>query len=84
MEAMDSHDVGDPEAAGRQIARRVHEVIGVGIDSDILYYPAEVRGWVEGYARGGANARYQEINTLYGHDAFLIELEQVGRILRGR
>lgn len=84
MEAMDSHDVGDPEAAGRQTARRVHEVIGVGIDSDILYYPAEVRGWVEGYARGGANARYQEINTLYGHDAFLIELEQVGRILRGR
>jgi homoserine O-acetyltransferase len=83
MDAMDAHDVGDPELAGRHTARRVKEVIGVGIDTDILYYPWEIRRWVEEYARGGANARYEEIVTPYGHDAFLIEFEQVGRILRG-
>jgi homoserine O-acetyltransferase len=83
MQAMDSHDVGELEAAGRQTARRVAEVVGVGIDTDILYYPSEVRGWVEAYARGGANARYEEIRTPYGHDAFLIEADQAGRILRG-
>jgi homoserine O-acetyltransferase len=58
-------------------------VIGVGIDTDILYYPAEVKAWVEAYARGGADARYEEIRTPYGHDAFLIEFEQVERILKG-
>jgi len=84
MGAMDSHDVGDFEAAGRQTARSTREAIGVGIDSDILYYPAEVRAWVNAYARGGASARYEEIRTPYGHDAFLIEFEQVERILRGR
>lgn len=83
MASMDSHDVGPAEAAGKQTARRVKEVVGVGIDSDILYYPWEVRRWVDGYARGGANSRYEEITTPYGHDAFLIEFEQAGRILRG-
>jgi homoserine O-acetyltransferase len=83
MGAMDSHDVGPAEPAGRHTARRVGEVIGVGVDTDILYYPWEVKRWVEEYQRGGANARYEEIHTPYGHDAFLIEFEQVGRILRG-
>lgn len=83
MQAMDAHDVGDLAQAGRLTASHVRETIGVGIDTDILYYPGEVRNWVEGYARGGANARYVEIGTPYGHDAFLIEFEQVERILRG-
>ncbi len=83
MQAMDVHDVGDLETAGRHTARLVEAVVGVGIDSDILYYPAEVRDWVHAYARGGATARYEEISTPYGHDAFLIEFEQVERILRG-
>lgn len=81
MGSMDSHDVGPAEAAGRHTAKSVREVIGVGIDTDILYYPWEVRRWVEAYAKGGANARYEEIVTPYGHDAFLIEFDQVKRIL---
>lgn len=83
MQAMDLHDVGDPVTAGRATARRVGEVIGVGIDSDILYYPGEVREWVAAYAAAGVRARYEEIATPYGHDAFLIEFPQVERILRG-
>jgi homoserine O-acetyltransferase len=58
-------------------------VTGVGIDSDILYPAPEVRDWVAAYRVGGANAEYREIASLYGHDAFLIEWDQVERILRG-
>ena len=83
MDAMDLHDVGDPAAAARATAERVGEIVGVGVDSDMLYLPAEVRDWVAAYRRAGANARYAEIASLYGHDAFLIEWEQVGGILRG-
>lgn len=83
MQAMDTHDIGDCGTAGRETGGRVAEVIGVGIDTDILYYPAEVRAWVDAYRRGGANARYEEIVSRYGHDAFLIEFTQVERILRG-
>lgn len=83
MHSMDLHDVGDLAVAGRETAKRVGQVIGVGIDSDILYYPAEVRDWVSAYQRAGANAEYREISSLYGHDAFLIEWDQVEEILRG-
>jgi homoserine O-acetyltransferase len=82
MDAMDLHDVGDPAGAARATAERVGEVVGVGVDSDILYYPAEVRGWVAAYREAGANARYVEITSLYGHDAFLTEWDQVTAILR--
>jgi homoserine O-acetyltransferase len=83
MQTMDLHDVGDLARAGGETATRVGQIIGVGIDSDILYYPAEVRDWVSAYRRAGANAEYREISSLYGHDAFLIEWDQVERILRG-
>lgn len=81
--AMDLHDVGDLAAAARATAERVREVVGVGVDSDILYYPSEVRAWVEAYRAAGANARYVEIASLHGHDAFLIEWDQVAEILTG-
>jgi len=83
MRAMDLHDVGDLTTAARDTAGRVGLVTGVGIDSDILYPAAEVRDWVAAYRAGGANAEYREIASLYGHDAFLIEWDQVERILRG-
>ena len=83
MRCMDLHDVGDFSAAGRETAGRVREVVGVGIDSDILYLPSEVRDWVSAYRAAGVNADYREIASLYGHDAFLIEWDQVERILRG-
>jgi homoserine O-acetyltransferase len=82
MGAMDSHDVGDLAAAGRDTAARVARVVGVGIDTDILYFPGEVRRWVESYRAAGARADYVEMATPYGHDAFLIEFEQAARILR--
>jgi homoserine O-acetyltransferase/O-succinyltransferase len=83
MQTMDLQDVGELENAGRETAKRVGQIVGVGIDSDILYYPAEVREWVAAYRRAGANAEYREISSLYGHDAFLIEWDQVEQILRG-
>jgi homoserine O-acetyltransferase len=81
MDAIDSHDVGNASVAGWTTRERVREVIGVGIDTDILYVPSEVRSWVEAYGRGGANVRYAEIETPYGHDAFLIEQGQINRLL---
>jgi homoserine O-acetyltransferase len=81
MRAMDLHDVGDLAAAGCATAERVAEVVGVGIDSDILYYPDEVRAWTTAYRAAGANARYAEISSIYGHDAFLIEFDQVATLL---
>lgn len=83
MRAMDLHDVGDLAQAARETRDRVGEIIGVGVDTDILYPAAEVRQWVDAYRAAGAPAHYREIASLYGHDAFLIEWDQVERVLRG-
>jgi homoserine O-acetyltransferase len=80
---MDLQDVGDFASAAADTAARVGHVVGVGIDSDILYLPAEVREWVSGYRAAGVKAEYREIASLYGHDAFLTEWDQVEGILRG-
>jgi homoserine O-acetyltransferase len=82
MRAMDLHDVGDPTAAARETAQRVQTVVGVGVDTDILYYPGEVRAWTDAYRAAGLDARYREIRSASGHDAFLIEWDQVEAILR--
>jgi len=84
MRAMDLHDVGDLAVAGRETAERVRVVVGVGVDSDLLYAPGEVRAWTEAYRAAGADARYREITSPTGHDAFLIEWDQVEEILRER
>lgn len=83
MAAMDAHDVGPLPAAARATAERCDHVIGVGVDTDILYPAGEVRAWVDAYASEGVNAKYEEVRSPYGHDAFLIEFGQVGRILSG-
>jgi homoserine O-acetyltransferase len=83
MRSMDLQDVGDLSTAAHETARKVERVIGVGIDSDILYPASEVRDWVAAYQAAGGRAEYREIASLYGHDAFLIEWDQVEGILRG-
>ena len=82
MRAMDLHDVGDLDAAARETAERVGLVVGVGVNTDLLYAPGEVQAWTGAYRAAGANARYREIASPAGHDAFLIEWEQVEAILR--
>jgi homoserine O-acetyltransferase/O-succinyltransferase len=82
MRAMDLHDVGDLAEAARETRERVGLVVGVGVDTDLLYAPGEVRAWTEAYHAAGAHARYREIASPAGHDAFLIEWDQVEAILR--
>jgi homoserine O-acetyltransferase len=83
MRSMDLHDVGDLARAARETGARVGRVIGVGVDTDILYRAEEVRDWVDAYRRAGAPAEYREIASAAGHDAFLIEWDQVAAILQG-
>jgi homoserine O-acetyltransferase len=84
MRAMDLHDVGDLAAAARDTAERVRTIVGVGVDTDILYPAREVRSWTTAYRAAGVAARYREIASVAGHDAFLIEWEQVEGVLGER
>lgn len=75
--AMDSHDVGRGRGS---VAERLRAsgtcFTGVGIPGDVLYPDSEVRAWVD-----AAGAQYRAIDSEHGHDAFLLERDQVGAIL---
>lgn len=81
MDAMDAHDLGRGRGgtAAALAALPGERITAVGVPGDLLYSAEVVRAWA---ARAGSGARYREIHSAHGHDAFLIEQEQVGRILR--
>ncbi len=77
--AMDSHDVARGRGELEEVlAALPRPALFVGIDTDLLYPAQEVRELAR-----LARAEYAEIRSPHGHDAFLIEVEQVARILRG-
>jgi homoserine O-acetyltransferase len=77
MDSMDLHDVGRERDGVAGALRGVPgRLVGVGIPGDILYTDADVRDWTE--AAGG---EYRQIISVHGHDAFLIEVDQVAAIL---
>jgi homoserine O-acetyltransferase len=70
--AMDLYDVtAGYESEGEALGRIEAEVLFVGITSDWLFPPEEVRDVAERAGRAGAGVRYSEIDTRSGHDAFL-------------
>lgn len=78
--AMDTHDLGRNRGGVEQALRAVRDLpsLFVGIDSDLLYTAGEVRELAQ-----LANGQYREVRSPHGHDAFLIETDQVERILEG-
>ncbi len=77
--AMDTHDVGRGRGGVEEALSRLREIpsLFVGIDTDLLYPPWEVRE-----AARLAGGLYREIKSPYGHDAFLLEVDQVEEILK--
>lgn len=77
--AMDSHHVGrgrkSVEAALQSIRA---ETLVIGIESDILFPIAEQKF----LAATIPNAQFEKIDSLFGHDGFLVEIDQFKKILK--
>lgn len=77
LDAMDAHDLGAGRGGSAAALGPLSDrLTGVGIPGDLLYSPEDVRAWTD-----AAGARYREIRSVHGHDAFLLEPQQVGTIL---
>lgn len=69
---------GEPSAAAQKISGNIHLV---GVDSDLFFLPEEIRGTYRELSEVKKNVSYHEIKSIHGHDAFLIEYEQMSKIL---
>lgn len=78
-EAMNSHDIGRGRGGvGAALARVRAGVVAAAVESDRLYLRWESEQIAEG-VRGG---RLAVIESPHGHDGFLTEVTQVGRVVR--
>jgi len=55
----------------------------IGVDSDLFFTAEENRQTHKQLAVTNPNVTYNEINSVHGHDAFLIEYEQLEKIIEG-
>jgi homoserine O-acetyltransferase len=80
--AMDLHDIGRGRGGvDAALARARCRVLALGISSDILYPAYQSREIAEAAKAVGLRADYGEIDSPHGHDAFLLEAEQVGELV---
>lgn len=78
LNAFDTHDVGRGRGGvAASLARLQARTILVGITTDILFTPTEMR---ELHAMIPGSS-YREIDSPFGHDGFLVEHEQLNDIL---
>jgi homoserine O-acetyltransferase len=79
-EAMNHHDVGRGRGGLEAALARVEaDVVVAGIDSDRLYPLRLQEELAELLPR---RPKLHVVRSLYGHDAFLIEAEEIGRIIK--
>lgn len=76
---MDSHDLGR-DRGGLEAAMKMLEqpVLVLGIDSDVLYPISEQKELNDGLP----NSKFSLINSLHGHDGFLLEQTQIGNAIQ--
>lgn len=77
-EAMDTMDIGRNRGGIQTALSKIQmPALCIGIDSDILY-PASEQREIAGHL---ANSTYEEIKSIHGHDAFLIEFDQLEKMI---
>ncbi len=79
LNSFDTHDVGRGRGGTEAMLATIEaESYVVGITTDILFPPNEMQRLCENIP----NARYFEIESLFGHDGFLVEHEQFNNLLK--
>lgn len=77
--AMDSQNVGRGRGSVKDALAQVKaKTLAVGISSDILFPPSEQKLIAEHIP----GAVYAEIDSLYGHDGFLIETDTITKLIK--
>lgn len=54
----------------------------IGVDSDLFFTAKENKETFRRLAQANSNVTYGEVNSLHGHDAFLIEFQQMEQLLK--
>lgn len=80
---LSSVDITRNRGAFNEVVSQIKaNVFQVGVDSDFFFVPKENIETKKLLIKAGVNNSYEEIKSIHGHDAFLIEFEQLTNILK--
>jgi homoserine O-acetyltransferase/O-succinyltransferase len=83
--AMDTFDLAHGYASEAEALKRIQAHISlVGITSDWLFPPEDVRALAERIEAAGAPCDYTEFESAHGHDGFLAEVDAIAAVVSGR
>ena len=76
-------DITSERGTFEEVAKQIKaKIIQVGIDSDFFFVPEENRETQKVLEQAGIDSVYKEINSIHGHDGFLVEDEQLKDLLK--
>ncbi len=77
--AMDLHNISFNRGNFKEVLGSIKaEVLNIGISTDILYHPRDQKE----ISKLIPKSKYEEIISPHGHDAFLIEFEQLSSVIK--
>ena len=80
--AMDTFDLSVGYASEWEALGRIQAAVHlIGISSDWLFPAEDVRSLAARIKDAGVKARYSELISDHGHDAFLVEMDQLGELI---
>jgi len=83
LRVMDSHDIGRDRGGIVEASRQITSPVTlIGIRTDILFPATHVQSTADAITAAGRHARYWELNSPHGHDAFLKEFDRLDSVLR--
>ncbi len=80
---LSSFNIFKGRASEEEVFDRIKATVHmVGVDSDLFFVPVQNKKTLNILVEKGKKVSYKEIKSVHGHDAFLIEFEQLVNILR--
>lgn len=75
-------DITEGRESLTEVVKNINsDIYMIGVNSDIFFTPDQNRRTLELLKRVKENVYYDEIDSIHGHDAFLIEFDQLQNIL---
>ena len=85
LKAMDSHDIGRGRGGWEEALKGIQAPLtAIAYTNDLLYPPEAMEQMTIKMSQHGQSVHYQEVETKYGHDGFLVEFEKWGSIIKER
>ncbi len=82
---MDTFDLARGYASEREALKRIQAHVSlIGISSDWLFPPEDVRALADRIRAAGVECDYTEFESAHGHDGFLAEVDAIAAVVNGR